>query len=316
RSKVPKVHQASEALIEQPPIDWIVNPLFSTQSVNIIVGEGGSKKTYCLLDMMICIATGKDWLGMKTQQNPCLFIDEESGNRRMLRRLHELLVGHGIKKSIPLYYTSLEQFNFRDKKQVEVLNGVMGHTKSKFVVIDALADVILGADENSTKDVLPVFNFLRSLSESTGSCLNIIHHTNRAGKYRGSSSIQGAVDMMLGVESNRKSSTIKFESLKERDVAWLDFSASITFHSNSKVTIARAQPELNSIQSFTLHYFIGKPHTTISDLLKHNNGHAPESIRKAVYDLSRLELIERTNNGGRGTSATYAPCKGVVKKSK
>jgi predicted ATP-dependent serine protease len=307
KSKTPTIHRADEALSTPPPIDWIVNPLFSRPSVNIVVGEGGSKKTYCILDLMICIATGKDWLGMKVKKMPCLFVDEESGNERMLRRLHQLLNGHKITKTIPFYFLTLEQFNLRDAKQIDELKKIIDKTKAGFVSIDALADVIMGADENSVKDIMPVFNHSRTLSSDTGAAVTYIHHTNKQGGYRGSSSIQGAVDLMLGVDGKRKSSVVKFESIKERDIDHVEFSASVEFVSPNEVTIKHAEytKNLSKIQQFVIGYYKKHGACEVSELLSKKNGHSSDAIRRAIYDIAALNIIRRTNPGARGKPAVY-----------
>jgi RecA-family ATPase len=70
-----EILMASDALQPLPPVDWIVEGLISAGSVNIFYGEGGSKKTWALLDMGVCVATGAQWLDFKTIKNHVLIID-------------------------------------------------------------------------------------------------------------------------------------------------------------------------------------------------------------------------------------------------
>ena len=60
--RIPILHWAGEALDPQPPIPWIVEGVFSEGSLSVIFGEPGSKKTYAMLDCMVCVALGKPWL--------------------------------------------------------------------------------------------------------------------------------------------------------------------------------------------------------------------------------------------------------------
>ncbi len=62
---------------------------------------------------------------------------------------------------------------------------------AKLVIIDALADVMAGGDENSVKDTQPVFMQLRKIAEETGAAILVIHHVNKMGDYRGSTAIPG-----------------------------------------------------------------------------------------------------------------------------
>ena len=102
---------ATDALQPQPPINWIVEGLISAGSVNIFYGEGGSKKTYALLDMMVCVSNGEDWIGFKTVRSNTLIIDEESGRRRILRRLGDTLRGHNADECTPVHVISLAGFD-------------------------------------------------------------------------------------------------------------------------------------------------------------------------------------------------------------
>ncbi len=88
------VYSATDALEPQPPIDWIIESLFSAGSVSAIYGEGGSKKTYAMLDAAVCVAIGAQWLDLATSKSAVLIVDEESGRRRLSRRLGDVLRGH------------------------------------------------------------------------------------------------------------------------------------------------------------------------------------------------------------------------------
>ena len=108
----------AEALSPQPPINWIVEPLFSAGSLVVPAGDPGSKKTYSLLDLDVCVATGKPWLRFQTKQCPVLIIDEESGERRLNRRLGDILRAHSAGPDTPLQYVTLAHFDLRKEGDV------------------------------------------------------------------------------------------------------------------------------------------------------------------------------------------------------
>jgi hypothetical protein len=85
-----------------PPLEFLIgedrNGLITKGSVNLLVGEGGSKKTWAALWMAVCVATGKNFLGFPTRQTSVLIVDEESGERRLKRRLLETLNGALVKR--------------------------------------------------------------------------------------------------------------------------------------------------------------------------------------------------------------------------
>lgn len=65
------------------------------------------------------------------------------------------------------------------------------------IVVDTLAMNSSGLDENSTKDMGLFINALISLRSETQACVLTVHHTNRNGLYRGSSSLPGAADTFM-----------------------------------------------------------------------------------------------------------------------
>jgi RecA-family ATPase len=72
------------------------------------------------------------------------------------------------------------------------------------VIVDALADVMPGRDENAVKDTAPIFLTLRKIAEETQCAIIVIHHSNKTGGYRGSSAIKGAIDLLLSVEKKNE----------------------------------------------------------------------------------------------------------------
>jgi RecA-family ATPase len=81
------VRSAADALKPQPPIEYIVDKLVTSGSIGVFYGEPGSKKTYSLLSMAVCVASGISWLGYKTAKSIVLVVDEESGENRLSLRL-------------------------------------------------------------------------------------------------------------------------------------------------------------------------------------------------------------------------------------
>ena len=56
-----------DALKPQPAIDWLIDGMVETGGVFGVFGKPGSKKTYSMMDMAVCVAMGIPWLGRKNQ---------------------------------------------------------------------------------------------------------------------------------------------------------------------------------------------------------------------------------------------------------
>lgn len=301
-----KIHTAKETLKEPPPIKWIIEDVIGEQTFALFYGEAGSKKTYSLFDMCVCMAAGENWLGHKTKSVKVLIIDQESGELRMWRRMHLILNGHKIKKDIPLDYVSMAGFNLMKATDTEHLKILIRKTNAQVVLIDALVDVMPGADESSAKDTSVAFGNLKDLVHCTGITLIIIHHTNRKGMYRGSSNIKAQVDMMLEIESAQKSSRVQFKADKLRDSDELEFVA--TAHFDKKYFyLSLGDP---TCKSTTCVQYILDSIDRESCSLQTLQTNAPKklsasAIKTALYKLIDEKKIARANPGAQGVEALY-----------
>jgi DNA-binding MarR family transcriptional regulator len=309
------LHSASEALQPQPPIDWIVESLFAQGTVSMIVGNPGCKKTYSMIDLAVCAAMGKPWLGFETKKVPVLLIDEESGVRRINSRLGDTMRGHGAAEDIPLKYTALARFNLRSQtgenarpSDLHILEEKIVDTKAKLVIIDALADIMPGGDENLVKDIQPVFMGLRQVADNTQSAMIVIHHANKSGDYRGSSAILGALDVMVTVESKPGSPNVDFEVTKHRDGTPGQFAAVANF-SDDQFSLTASQvvkrQKLGEPFLYVLRYLMTNGNSLMKDIIARADTCSEPSAKKAIYDLAKLGLISRTDDGSSGKKATY-----------
>jgi hypothetical protein len=302
---------ADEALKPQPPVDWVIEQLFSSGTVNLVYGEPGTKKTWAMLDAATCVALGQPWLDMPTNQGVVLLVDEESGSRRLARRLGDVLRGHNAGQETPIAWVSLACFNFLQAEDLLRLKRMIAESGARLVVIDALADVMLGGDENTVKDTEPVFHGLRTVACATGAAIVVIHHSNRAGRYRGSSAILGVVDLALEVSSKPDSPNVDFETVKVRDGEPLKFAAAAHFSDGlfrMTPTITRTPGEiLSKGERYVLGYL--QEHggqATKTEIEQHADSCSMGSARNAIYALVERHRIRRCDSGGNGSKATFA----------
>src|SRR5688572_22343942 len=84
------VYNASE------PLECVIDGLITKASLNFLVGAPGHKKTAVASDLAVCTAKKEieNWIGFHVNHTNVLIVDEESGPRRLRRRLYETLNGH------------------------------------------------------------------------------------------------------------------------------------------------------------------------------------------------------------------------------
>lgn len=225
------LHWASEALTQSVEIDWVVTDMISKGSVNLIVGDAGCGKTYLMLALAVIVTMGQAFLGYAVKQCPVLLIDEESGPRRLGQRLGDTMRGYGVESNIPLAYLTLERLDLGKPDDIQAIIEAIEETGAGLVIIDALADVMPGCNENDVKDIQPIFMALRNIAEETQVAIIVIHHANKNGDYRGSTAMKAAVDLMLKV--TKTGDVVSVKSEKARDVEQVTFAAKFNFEPDS-----------------------------------------------------------------------------------
>jgi hypothetical protein len=306
---------------ERPPISWIVENMVVSDSLSMITGDAGSGKTWASLDMAVSIARGEEWIGLKTIQGPVLIIDEESGDHRLSTRLKKILEGHNDSDENPteIYYSSMCGADIKSDKDLLEIEKFILEKNIKFCVIDALMDVVLGADENSVMEMMPAFSSLRKLSERVSAAFWVIHHNDKAGKgYRGSSAIKGAVDSMMEIIKTPESDSFKLKSIKIRDgepitihakMMFSDFSFNIT---KDEEVISKSA--ITKTEKLVLQYLIDNGNSLKTDIENygHENKFSKKTITNSIYNLVKKVYIGRSDIGGSGEKAEY----GIIEKKK
>ena len=307
------IRDAAYYLSDRPAIEYVVEKLIAEGSVNVWFGQWGAKKTWAAIDLAVCVASGKQWLGMATKPCNVLIVDEESGDTRLANRIKDVMrgeLGEMADASVPIKSVSLAQFNLLKRPDdADLLARLVLELDAKLVIVDALADVMLGGDENAVKDTQPVFANLRFIAELTGAAFIVIHHANKLGGYRGSSAIAGAIDTLLSVESKQDNSLITFKTEKMRDGEPLNFACEANwtdegfYLTQSEIT---ERAFLSKSQQYVLDFFTEKGDAKFADLLNFTGDlYAENTLRKAVQYLINEKLLERKDDGGQRVEAIY-----------
>jgi hypothetical protein len=297
---------------QHEPLEYLIDGLIPEASVSQFVGDGGSKKTWALIDMAVCVALGDDWLGFPLKQSGVLWIDEENGSHRMRRRLYMALNGHLVKPGtdLPIHFTCLNGANFRNTEGVDndvnKLHVLIEQTRAGLVVIDPQVNVTGGAKENSAEEMQPFFANLKKVADATGAAIVIIHHNNKNGDYRGSTAIKGAVDVMIGVESKPDSDFINFKNNKVRDDKVGNFSAVATWQQEKEqFSLSASEPKekseskdkMGKPKRYVLRYLLEHGNSQLKEIKDNADTCAPTSARDAVYDLTDERYVKRTDDG-------------------
>jgi len=201
-SAAPTFKLLSPADIEAlPDLEWLVDGILPLPAFGVLYGEPGCGKTFVALSMALAIASGQEWLGRKTRQANALYVAAE-GVYGLKTRIQAHRHRFGLSEdSIRFVASPIEIMNplqvaalLTDLKQQKFTPGL--------IVVDTLARVALGADENNARDMGQVVAGFDELKRQTGATVLVIHHTRKDGlSERGSSALRGAADVMITCEA-------------------------------------------------------------------------------------------------------------------
>jgi putative DNA primase/helicase len=193
--------------------------------------------------MALAIASGADWLGRKTLQRPILYVAAE-GVLGMKLRIQAHQERFGLNDD-NVRFIGLP-FNVRDTVDVDAILAAIDHPgfKPNLIIVDTLARVAVGADENSAKDMGQVVDGLERIKRETGATVLVVHHSRKNDLVeRGSSALRGAADVMIACDpfegaDGVKGADLKCEKMKD-DEPFKDFAIQL-----EKVELAKGKSSL------------------------------------------------------------------------
>ena len=290
------IRQCADAFREQPDIKYIVKGMIEEGTATCVWGDSGAGKTYFMLTLGICIAAGIPFMDRDTTQMTVLYIDEEMGWRTFERRVRQVCNGLGLKeenlKKLPFYYTCSNSYNF--KMPADVNNALEKAKKlgAKLAFIDALVDVMEG-DENSVKDIRPIFNNLKTfLANEIGYFIN--HHSIKNGNdYRGSSSIKGFVDNLINIDAQKSTNnfTVKFD--KTRDGRFADIDALKVYEKDS--FSIEVLDNTSPTEVIILRVLENIDEASTIELIEIGKQEGVKNIKAGIYSLLNKGKIECSN---------------------
>jgi hypothetical protein len=204
------------------PTDWLVDGVLQPGRFAVLFGPPGAGKSIAAIDLALSVATGVPWLGRYTvRQAPVAYCYTE-GSDGFRVRVDAWKQRHGVIDRAGVVVT-FEAPNLLEKANVTALLSALRRLDPPpaLLIVDTLARVIPGADENSAKDMGTAIAACDRLRTSLNCAVLLVHHTRRDGaNERGSTALRGAADTMLAVTVADDIVTLACD--KQRDAAPFD----------------------------------------------------------------------------------------------
>jgi putative DNA primase/helicase len=179
-----------------------LGPWLAEQSISYITGPRGVGKTWLALSLAYSITTGEP-LGPWSAEDPAhvLFVDAESSQFDLQARLKKIVQRDPV-KTFSIYSTSfaaeigLPSPNLLSESWRAGVREFLISEGYNVIILDNLASLSPGIDENSKKDFDPINQFLLSL-RFAGIASVVVHHTGKTGDQRGTSAREDNIDSSI-----------------------------------------------------------------------------------------------------------------------
>ncbi|MDR7134564.1 hypothetical protein J2X06_001748 [Lysobacter niastensis] len=207
------------------PPDWLVRGFFEIDCLALLVGDPGTGKTFCALDLAASIATGKPFHGRNVKAGPVLYFAGE-GQSGLARRRMAWEQAHGISlRNAPLFASTVATRLTDGACLALLLNEIecftAEHGPPVLVVLDTLARNFGPGDENDTRDMNRAVFACDSIRRITGASVLITHHSSHAdkGRGRGSTVLRAAADAEF-LLTRKVDETVVLTATKMKDAAF------------------------------------------------------------------------------------------------
>lgn len=278
-----------------PPPEWHIRGVLPKGELCVIFGESGSGKSFAVLDMVAAIATGKEWCGRPVTQGKVVYVVAE-GRAGFRKRLDALKEYRGIdltKIDLGIVADCPDLLHGDEEELAAAIKAAGG---ASLVVIDTLARVMAGGDENSGAEMSDVLAACKRIHEETSATVLLVHHSgkDRAKGARGWSGLRAAADAELEVIRSGTARRIRVSKQKDGE-------DSAEFAFELKVVVIDIDPEdLSNITSCVVNYLDARspPPTT-----------ATVSRPKGKWKTLLLDELRRLGGGASRDSLVTAVLK-------
>lgn len=210
----------ASALDLLPKSQWIIKGILPrSRDPSLLFGASGSGKSFLALDMALAIVRGEEWFGHRTKQTAVVYLAAEGGSG-----LGKRVKAYCDRRSLDIDELPIDVItncpNILLEEDVSELAKSLGASGPYgLVVVDTLAQVTPGANENAGEDMGRALANLKALGDATGATVQVVHHAgkdlNRGS--RGWSGIKAAMDSQLEVQRDTETGARSFRVEKMKD---------------------------------------------------------------------------------------------------
>lgn len=195
---------------------YVIKQLFSLGDTVALYGPSGSGKTFLMLHMVKTIACGGEWCGRKVQPKKVWYLSLE-GHEGFKKRLLGYDTNDELSASHNFGFDCITGTDLQMKETQRDLIETIKEQGIKVLVIDTLARLMSGHDENSAQGMSVAIDFCNRINKETGATVILVHHTGKDADRgaRGHSSFRAALDCEIEVSTDDGDRYVRMTKVKD-----------------------------------------------------------------------------------------------------
>ena len=188
-----------QQMAEMPRYEWLVRGLLIEKTTSIISADSGAFKSFILLDMAICIALGRPYLGRETKQGNVVYVAAE-GFYTIYERALAWSIHHDCELPENLHILDIP-VNLADEDTLALFAQALRDIEPVFIVLDTLSQNASGMNENDNAAMADFIRGMMLLGKHIGAHVTVLHHNAKStGAFRGAGSIKANADAHITLD--------------------------------------------------------------------------------------------------------------------
>ena len=179
---------------ELPELKMVLDGILNQGAKMTIGGDSKAGKTWLLMDLAFSIATGQDWLGIKTHKGRVLYVNFEIQKQFFKKRGQSIKRAKKIEGNVPslLTWTLRGHFTTAENFKEEILDQIADE-KFDVIIVDPLYKLLNGADANSAGEMQKILAELEQIADRAEAALVYADHFSK-----GNQAAKKAIDRISG----------------------------------------------------------------------------------------------------------------------
>lgn len=180
-------------IFARPRLEYLLQGMFVEIGTGVISADYGGFKSFIALDMGLCIATGRAWMGRATKRGNVVYVTPE-GAYTVADRVKAWMIRHNVTE-LPENFEIIElPVQLADATQRALLIDELRELNPNFIIFDTVAKCNVGRDENDNAAMGEFTHGMEEVSRELNAFVLAIHHNNKQGGTRGAISLPANVD--------------------------------------------------------------------------------------------------------------------------